>query len=165
MIFHLRVSAASSSSVVRKIPACDCSVTQSRNTTSSPRRTRPNWGATDTQARIKSEPRSAFHCTPRRDICLRPAVAFSFDLWHQLILLAAPAAVDSRTNRKGIGVRSESWITVTRRLPFKQLQQAQNKTITMPLNMWWLIAFSPSLILIGLQGLWAQMKRNPCWAN
>lgn len=70
-----------------------------------------------------------------------------------------------KKNQKGIGICSESWITVTRRLPFKQLQQAKYKTITMPLKMWWIIAFSLPLLLIGLKGLWAQIKRNPYWAN
>lgn len=44
---------------------------------------------------VQPESSSAFHCTARRrDIFRGDAVAFSFDLWHQLILLAAAAVAD-----------------------------------------------------------------------
>lgn len=52
---------------------------------------------------------------------------FFSGLWHPLILLAFPDSVSTRMNQEVLCVCSKSWIIVTRRLPFKQLQQAQKQ--------------------------------------
>lgn len=69
--------------------------------------------------RIKKKKRSHF---PLVRCCV-----FSY-LWRQLIPPHCSRHCQHKNEPRGISVCSESWITVTRRLPFQQLQQAQKQS-------------------------------------